>query len=673
MIDCMCTLRKFITASILLAAVSLPIHAQKKSALIKVDDTTYFGFSQSRGPHIDIRAKSNKQRNEVIKVYTGRFNDPKFNPNKYKIQRLTPQRAIVPYFALSPGFKRMYLNKLWPDTKVADGFMIHKVRYTSETLWTVAQLYTGFGNNYKAIKKASGLRDNGLRRGMTLKIPYKLLMALLKEDAQDQLPDLKVVDPPLPEQDVIDEETEVKPVVTPPTTNPDPPPKKKVAKKVEAKKPEKKPDPAVAGKKAQPAKTKPGAKKKSVSSSIQAQLNALAKDRKDLVWGRTKSGVQYAEYRLKRGEAIYSAVVARFCGLVRASDVNKVAKELIKFNNIRDVRDLPVGKRIRIPYEYLEAEYKDEAHPDYNAVVNNFKEVAQVATRTVSKNLNDVYVILDAGHGGRDPGADRVRVWEDDYVYDILCRIKARLEKESQATVYSTIIDPSVQYKVQDVTQFRRDQDEYLLSTPKFKLNHHRVTTDGVNLRWMIANNHYHRLVKKGIKPENIVFASIHADALHPSIRGAMIYVPDSRIYPKNVSAPARLTRYKEKAGSNFTNTRKGVQAAQARSTTFASNFMDLARSKKIRFHRQKPIRSLIYRNPTRPFVPAVLRFNRIPTRVLIETCNLSNPNDQNLLKRPDFRQRMADVFVNALYRTYEAAPQASVSNISDTTDRTAD
>lgn len=651
--------RKFMTASILLAAVSLPLHAQKKTALIKVDETTYFGYSKSRGPHIDIRAKSNKQRNDIIEVYTGRFNDPNFNPNKYKIERLTASRAIVPYFALSPGFKRMYLNKLWPETKIVDGHMVHRVKYSSETLWTVAQLYTGFGNNYRSIKKASGLRSDALRRGMTLKIPYKLLMDLLKEDVEDKLPDLKVQDPPLPEADVVSEDPAVKPVATPPATNVSPPPPKEMAKKAEPKK-------------AAPASPSPKPKKK-LSSSIRAQLKSLESDRRELLWGHTSSGTHYAEYRLKQGEAIYSAVVVRFCGLVKGPDVNQVAAELIKFNNIRDVRDMPIGSRIRIPYEYLEDEYKDENHADYIAFMDNLEDVAQVATRTISKNLEGVYVILDAGHGGRDPGADRVRVWEDDFVFDILCRIKARLEGESQATVFSTLIDPSVNYKVQDVTQFRRDQDEYLLTTPPYKLSHHRVTSDGVNLRWMIANHHYHRLVKQGVKPENIVFASIHADALHPSIRGAMVYVPDSRVYPSHVSPPGRLTRYKEKVGSTFTNSRKSVQAAQARSTNFASNLLDQARSNNIRVHRQKPIRSLIYRNPTRPFVPAVLRFNRVPTRVLIETCNLSNPKDQNLLKRPDFRQRMADIFVNALYQTYEAAPQASVSNSSPTSDRTAD
>jgi len=81
-----------------------------------------------------------------------------------------------------------------------------------------------------------------------------------------------------------------------------------------------------------------------------------------------------------------------------------------------------------------------------------------------------------------------------------------------------------------------------------------------------------------------------------------------------------------------------------------------------VRVHRAKPIRSLIYRNPTRPFVPAVIRFNRIPTRVLIEICNLNNPNDQNLLKRPDFRQKVADAFVAAVLHTYGNETSASAT-----------
>ena len=257
-----------------------------------------------------------------------------------------------------------------------------------------------------------------------------------------------------------------------------------------------------------------------------------------------------------------------------------------------------------------------------------------------------------------------MRVWEDDYVYDIICRIKLRLETESAAKVIPTVLDPSIQYKVQNVNKFRLDRDEVLATRPPFKLNSRRVTTDGVNLRWMMANNRYKELRGKGVLPENVLFASFHADALTPKLRGSMIYIPDARAYPRKVEVPnSKLRMYQEARGNNFNFGPKTMREAQARSMAFAKNYVTQSRSNGIRVHNHKPIRSQIYRNRYRPFVPAVLRFNRIPTRVLVEVCNLNNKEDQTLLRQPKFRQLVADTFVEAVYHTYGISGKKSAKS----------
>ena len=52
-------------------------------------------------------------------------------------------------------------------------------------------------------------------------------------------------------------------------------------------------------------------------------------------------------------------------------------------------------------------------------------------------------------------------------------------------------------------------------------------------------------------------------------------------------------------------------------------------------------------------FLPGVLRYNNIPTKVLVEVANMNNEQDQQRLSNPLWRQWFAEAFVNALRATY--------------------
>ena len=51
---------------------------------------------------------------------------------------------------------------------------------------------------------------------------------------------------------------------------------------------------------------------------------------------------RYAEYRLRRGEALYSAVVVRFTGQLHAKQVNATAREIARRSGITDVTAIPI-------------------------------------------------------------------------------------------------------------------------------------------------------------------------------------------------------------------------------------------------------------------------------------------------------------------------------------------
>ena len=54
-----------------------------------------------------------------------------------------------------------------------------------------------------------------------------------------------------------------------------------------------------------------------------------------------------------------------------------------------------------------------------------------------------------------------------------------------------------------------------------------------------------------------------------------------------------------------------------------------------------------------REWVPAVIRYNMVPTRLLLEVCNLGNRHDRELIKTKKFRQRVAEAIYRGLVDFY--------------------
>ena len=67
----------------------------------------------------------------------------------------------------------------------------------------------------------------------------------------------------------------------------------------------------------------------------------------------------------------------------------------------------------------------------------------------------------------------------------------------------------------------------------------------------------------------------------------------------------------------------------------------------------RQPLRNQIIRGPNSRFVPAVIRGNQIPTKVLVEVLNLRSAEDARLLKRAQTRQVMADALLASLFEHF--------------------
>lgn len=367
---------------------------------------------------------------------------------------------------------------------------------------------------------------------------------------------------------------------------------------------------------------------------------------------------EVAVYRLQAGEALYSSVVGRFTGEVFAEDVNALAADIAARSGITDVTDIPIGYEVKIPLEALLPEFLPPGHPSRLAWEESRIASSQFRNTVTASRLQGVTVVLDAGHGGSDVGASVREIWESVYVYDIMLRVKRVLEGTTAAKVFPTTQDGST-WNVPERDQLGMSRGHRVLTMPPYAI---ADSTVGVNLRWYLANSILRHAVRAGGSPAKIVFLSIHADSLHPSLRGAMAYIPGARYrggsYGRSEAVYASRREVSEQPRVSFTS-RELVQS-EGLSRELAGHVIDSFMARDLAVHEDRPVRDKIIRY-RKPWVPAVLRYNQIPAGVLLEVCNLGNAEDRTSLLTARYREEVAQAIVEGVLAYYgddeEAAP----------------
>jgi N-acetylmuramoyl-L-alanine amidase len=385
---------------------------------------------------------------------------------------------------------------------------------------------------------------------------------------------------------------------------------------------------------------------------------AEAEEAPALTYGEDEAGA-YAAYRLKPGEALYSAVVIRFTGRLDADEVNQLAAEIATRSGIEDVRDIPIGYPIKIPRELLLPRYLPAGDPARVAWEQGRLAADRYRLQARARRLSGLHVILDAGHGGIDVGTTKKGMDEDEYVYDVMCRIKKKLERETDAMVLATIEDGITGYAARDLDRLPRDRNERIRTTPPYAPEDPELRALGVNLRWYLANSFYRRLVERGIDPEKVVFLSLHADSLHPTVSGAMAYIPGEEYRRGRYgSASAAYASFEEVRDKTFVSFDPATRLrAEGLSRQFAEALIRAFRAEQVPVHRYQPVRDHVIRRKS-SWVPAVVRCSEAPVSVLVELVNLNNADDRQRMRLPEFRERLAAAFVGALLAVYDSAPE---------------
>ncbi|KAA0252244.1 MAG: N-acetylmuramoyl-L-alanine amidase [Acidobacteria bacterium] len=374
---------------------------------------------------------------------------------------------------------------------------------------------------------------------------------------------------------------------------------------------------------------------------------------------------RHAVYRIRQGEALYSAVVVRFTGRLHAEDVIELALKIALRSGIDDVHAIPVGFPVKIPLAFLSEEYLPPEDPRAQELVRERAEAAQFSRPPAARGLSGVRVVLDAGHGGRDTGTIHGGTWESTYVYDVTCRLRKLLLERTRADVVMTSKEPGIGFGVPDRDKLPNRQGRVLLTNPPHALTDPTV---GVNLRWYLANSLLGRPGKdrKPIPPDRTVFLSIHADSLHSSVRGAMFYVPGERFlrerFGRRGAVYASYREWREQPVVSFR--KKDRVEAEGVSTRLAESLLGAVRQAGLPVHRFGPVRTHVVRGG-REWVPAVLRYNRIPARVLVEISNLGNAEDRELTRTRAYRQAMAEALLGGILEYFgaeEEPPAAAVA-----------
>lgn len=495
----------------------------------------------------------------------------------------------VPYRLLSENYRRIAIESLFPrDTADAQGW-VHRVAALTgkpESLWRIAEWFTGDGVNYRDVRAANGLESLATERGQIVRIPLKLLTATFRDEA-----------------------------------------------------------------------------------------GAAAAATLPLEFGRDEKG-RFALYRLQRGEALYTAVVVRLTGRLHAEDVNAKAAEIAERSGISDVRSIPVGYAVKIPVADLSPEFRP---PDDPARIEEEKgrlEATQFVNRVRAVNLAGVTFVLDAGHGGRDTGARVEGVEEARHVYDLACRVERLLRAHTRAAVVPTV------RRLTGCSDGRSDvvsdsRSARVMTNPPYDLDD---PVAGVNFRWYLANSVLRRAEERGGSEDRTVFVSLHADSLHPAVRGLMVYIPGEKYLKSSFGKSGELysARREVREEPRVSFSRRDRIKAEGVSRHLAEKIVGAFRALGLPLHAFQPIRRNVIRGG-REWVPAILRYNRIPARVLIEVCNLNNPDDRKLLISRSYREKVAQAIVSALVEFYggpggqtvtarkASAPPADASSQPDT------
>ncbi|MCX8064542.1 MAG: N-acetylmuramoyl-L-alanine amidase [Candidatus Hydrogenedentes bacterium] len=384
-----------------------------------------------------------------------------------------------------------------------------------------------------------------------------------------------------------------------------------------------------------------------VSLSNQEQLKII---HPELKYGKDSHGEFYS-YKIKKGESIYKHVLPKFTNCKSEREKIAVSKNILRRSGLDSEKKLKEGTAIKIPVKYIKPEILKGNL--YSQGELSTTKVGSDTTTKSKENLENIVVIIDPGHGGKDHGAPKYfeKIFEDELNYDIAVRLMKYLQENTSAKVYITLRDNSQGFESYSCKAFIHDTDEFILVTPE---HNPKDRNSSAHLRWILANSIMRKHEKRGIPREKMIFVSIHFDSLPKNYRGTRIFIPSASYRAQIESPRSKTINFHSFAEWKDNKPRMLSASEKIRDETYSRKFAELLAKKCknkgiVTYNMGNPIQELINKSPKSTFVPAVLRNTEIPTKVLIESANLNNPLDLSNFSDPDCRQKFAEAIAESI------------------------
>ncbi len=216
-------------------------------------------------------------------------------------------------------------------------------------------------------------------------------------------------------------------------------------------------------------------------------------------------------------------------------------------------------------------------------------------------------------------------LWEATYVYDIGCRIRRNLEQHTRATVWMTRKDGDLGFQVPDRGHPDEDRNQYLLTHPQYRLQEHGPGGPPP----VVSDQRHHPQPSRAAKVprSKTVFLSVHADSLHPSVRGAMgrraLQVSSAQQLHRATSGHQGVCGVQ-----GHPTVRLGAEykaRVEASSRHMAGKIVASLDRNGLAVHDDDPVRGRILRG-RRSWVPAVLRYTAAQNALLLESLQPREP-----------------------------------------------